>query len=75
MQTRSQALSDTYPDQLIKLFHTTLSTVTPNRNNSNENDEIIPSRNRQRRLRQLRPLPLCLSDNEKKYARFNGYYY
>jgi hypothetical protein len=46
---------------LIKLFDKTLSTVTPNRDN-NENDEIIPNRNRQRRLR---PLPLCLSDNEK----------
>ncbi len=35
--------------------------MTPNRDN-NENDKIIPNRNRQRRLR---PLPLCLSDNEK----------
>ena len=38
--------------------------MTPNRNN-NENDEIILNRNRQRRLRSLRPLPLCLSDNGK----------
>jgi hypothetical protein len=35
--------------------------VTPNKD-SNENDEIISNRNRQRRLR---PLPLFLSDNEK----------
>jgi hypothetical protein len=46
---------------LIKLFDKTLSTVTPNGNN-NENDKIILNRNRQRLLR---PLPLCLSDNEK----------
>jgi hypothetical protein len=46
---------------LIKLFDKTLSTVTPNKDN-NENDEIISNRNRQRRLR---PLPLFLSDNEK----------
>ncbi len=35
--------------------------MTPNKDN-NENDEIISNRNRQRRLK---PLPLCLSDNEK----------
>lgn len=35
--------------------------MTPNRDN-NENDEIISNRNTQLRLR---PLPLCLSDNEK----------
>jgi len=35
--------------------------VTPNRDII-ENDEINSNRNRQRRLR---PLPLCLSDNEK----------
>jgi hypothetical protein len=44
---------------LIKLFDRTLSTVTPNRN-INEHDEIISNRKRR-----LRPLPLCLSDNEK----------
>jgi hypothetical protein len=46
---------------LIKLFDKTLSTVTPNEDN-NENDQIISDRNRQRRLK---PLPLCLSDNDK----------
>ena len=35
--------------------------MTPNQD-ENENDQIISSRNRQRRLRLL---PLCLSDNEK----------
>jgi hypothetical protein len=46
---------------LIKLFDKTLSTVTP-REDNNENDQIISDRNRQRRLK---PLPLCLSDNDK----------
>jgi hypothetical protein len=46
---------------LIKLFDKTLSTVTPNEDN-NENDQIISDRNRQRRLK---PLSLCLSDNDK----------
>ncbi|CAF4756989.1 unnamed protein product, partial [Rotaria sp. Silwood2] len=58
MQTRSQSSSDSHSDQLIKLFDKTLSTVTPNR----DNDENLPNQNRQRRIR---PLPLCLSDNEK----------
>ncbi|CAF2961939.1 unnamed protein product [Rotaria sp. Silwood2] len=49
---------DSHSDQLIKLFDKTLSTVTPNR----DNDENLPNQNRQRRIR---PLPLCLSDNEK----------
>ncbi|CAF0789181.1 unnamed protein product [Adineta steineri] len=51
MQTRSQSSSDSHSDNLVNLFDKTLSTVTPN-----------PVRNRQRRLK---PLPLCLSDNEK----------
>ncbi|CAF1131116.1 unnamed protein product [Rotaria sordida] len=58
MQTRSQSSSDSHSDQLIKLFDKTLSTVTPNR----DNDENLPNQTRQRRMR---PLPLCLSDNEK----------
>jgi hypothetical protein len=61
MQTRSHLLSDSHSDQLIKLFDKTLSTVTP-REDNNENDQIISDRNRQRRLK---PLPLCLSDNDK----------
>ncbi|CAF2449214.1 unnamed protein product [Rotaria sp. Silwood2] len=52
MQTRSQSSSsDSHSDHLVNLFDKTLSTVTPN-----------PVRNRQRRYK---PLPLCLSDNEK----------
>ncbi|CAF1232890.1 unnamed protein product [Rotaria sordida] len=51
MQTRSQSSSDSHSDHLVNLFDKTLSTVTPN-----------PVRNRQRRCK---PLPLCLSDNEK----------
>jgi len=51
MQTRSQSSSDSHSDHLVKLFDKTLSTVTPN-----------PVHNRQRRYK---PLPLCLSDNEK----------
>jgi len=51
MQTRSQSSSDSHSDHLVKLFDKTLSTVTPN-----------PVRNRQRRFK---PLPLCLSDNDK----------
>ncbi len=35
--------------------------MTP-REDNNENDQIISDRNRQRRLK---PLPLCLSDNDK----------
>jgi hypothetical protein len=35
--------------------------VTPNEDN-NENDPIISNRNQKRRLK---PLPLCLSDNDK----------
>lgn len=53
MQTRSQSSSDSHSEQLISLFDKTLSTVTPNpEENVNEK-------------RRLRPLPLCLSDNEK----------
>ncbi|UJR16237.1 hypothetical protein I4U23_003147 [Adineta vaga] len=51
MQTRSQSSSDSHSDNLVNLFDKTLSTVTPN-----------PVCSRQRRLK---PLPLCLSDNEK----------
>ncbi|CAF1314336.1 unnamed protein product [Adineta ricciae] len=51
MQTRSQSSSDSHSDNLVNLFDKTLSTVTPN-----------PVRDRQRRLK---PLPLCLSDNDK----------
>ncbi|CAF3426725.1 unnamed protein product [Rotaria socialis] len=61
MQTRSQSSSDSHSDQLIRLFDKSLSTVTPNRDND-ENDEHIRNRNRQI---PLQPLPLCLSDNEK----------
>ncbi|CAF1134902.1 unnamed protein product [Adineta ricciae] len=56
MQTRSQSTSDSHSEQLITLFDKTLSTVTPDR------DENCLSGNRQRRLR---PLPLCLSENER----------
>ena len=47
----SLSLQDSHSDQLIKLFDQSLSTVTPHRD-----DEVN---------HRARPLPLCLSDNEK----------
>lgn len=66
MQTRTQSSTDSHSDQLVKLFDKTLSTVTPNRENKeNEiNDEIFMIRDASKRGR---PLPLCLSDNEKNF--------
>lgn len=66
MQTRSQSSTDSHSDQLIKLFDKTLSTVTPNRDDNKENEIIDETISTRSRVRRLRPLPLCLSDNENK---------
>ncbi|CAF3790920.1 unnamed protein product [Adineta steineri] len=57
MKTRSQSLSDTHSDHLIKLFDKTLSTVTPVRDRTND-DSAVGSR-----YRRGQPLPLILSDS------------
>jgi len=57
MKIRSQPSSDSHSDHLVKLFDKTLSTVTPVRDSTNDDNSIT------NRYRCGQPLPLILSDN------------